>query len=129
LLVSEPHSVTQRAVLMEDSDMVVWWGTEVECVAALERRIREGSLSVTEGVRAYRILAELAACWVEVPASAAVRGAARRLLSSHVPRAADSLQLAAAVVVARGEATSLPFVCLDNRLLLAAVREGFPVLP
>lgn len=46
----------------------------------------------------------------------------------HPLRAADSLQLAAAIVVADGAPRALPFVTLDDRLALAADKEGFPVL-
>ena len=54
--------------------------------------------------------------------------AAQRLLRVHPLRAADALQLAAAVVAADGEPGSMPFVTLDDRLALAAQREGFPVV-
>ena len=52
-----------------------------------------------------------------------------RLVRAHDLRAADALQLAAAVDLrGRGETTP-PFVTLDERLAFAAAREGFPVLP
>jgi uncharacterized protein len=43
----------------------------------------------------------------------------------HPLRAADALQLAAAVVAAERDPPSLEFVSLDDRLLEAASREGF----
>jgi hypothetical protein len=43
-------------------------------------------------------------------------------------RAADSLQLAAALVFADGEPRHVPVVCLDARLSAAARREGFTVV-
>jgi predicted nucleic acid-binding protein len=45
----------------------------------------------------------------------------------HILRAADALQLAAAVVVAEGLPSSLDIVTLDERLAAAARREGFTV--
>lgn len=57
-----------------------------------------------------------------------VRERARRLLESHPLRAADALQLAAALIASEEEPKDLPFVTLDRRLALAAEKEGFKVL-
>jgi hypothetical protein len=46
----------------------------------------------------------------------------------HPLRAADSLQLAAAIIAAEREPTTLEFVSLDDRLGEAASREGFRVV-
>jgi predicted nucleic acid-binding protein len=46
----------------------------------------------------------------------------------HPLRAADALQLGAAIVAAEGDPSSLELVTLDHRLAEAAQREGFPVL-
>lgn len=54
---------------------------------------------------------------------------ALRLLASHPLRAADALQLAAALVWARGQPGGHEIVCLDDRLASAALLEGFTVLP
>ena len=54
---------------------------------------------------------------------------AQRLLRLHPLRAADALQLAAAVVASEHEPRSLDFVCLDERLAAAASREGFRPTP
>ena len=47
----------------------------------------------------------------------------------HPLRAADALQLAAALLWTEGAAMGSQFVCLDQNLREAAVREGFTVLP
>ena len=78
--------------------------------------------------RANQRLRRAAEGWAEVPATDAVRAAARRLLGVHALRAADALQLAAATVAAEGEPGSLEVVTLDDRLAEAAEREGFVVL-
>ncbi len=59
----------------------------------------------------------------------AVKARAKRLLNVHPLRAADSLQLAAALIAADDQPSSRSFVCLDQRLADAAKREGFTVLP
>lgn len=58
-----------------------------------------------------------------------VRARAKRLLSVHALRAADSLQLGAALTAVEDEPFGWGFVCLDERLSEAASREGFRVLP
>jgi hypothetical protein len=57
-----------------------------------------------------------------------VRAMAVRLLRLHPLRSADGLQLAAAIVAAEHEPSSLEFVGLDERLNEAASREGFRVV-
>jgi len=47
----------------------------------------------------------------------------------HELRAADAFQLAAALAAAEGSPSTLELVTLDDRLALAARREGFTVLP
>ncbi len=111
----------------EDPVMCVWWATEIECVSALSRLEREGALTEAAITAALERLDLLAEGWNEVQATAALRGAARRLLRVHALRAADALQLAAAVVVAEGLPASLAVVTLDERLATAARREGFAV--
>jgi len=56
------------------------------------------------------------------------RRAARRLLRVHPLRVADALQLAAALVGCEGNPATLEIVSLDDRLIDAARREGFPVV-
>jgi hypothetical protein len=54
---------------------------------------------------------------------------ALRLLRNHPLRAADALQLAAALIASEETPQTLEFICLDDRLALAARREGFTVIP
>ncbi len=128
LVVDEPTRAALLALLEQDSRMLVWWGTPVECASALARREREGALALAEATGALERLRALGATWHEVLPSEAVRTTAQRLLRVHPLRAADSLQLAAAIVAAEGESATLEFVGLDQRLNDAATREGFRVL-
>jgi predicted nucleic acid-binding protein len=64
-----------------------------------------------------------------VPPTEEVRRRARRLLAVHSLRAADALQLAAALVFCEDEPGRADFACLDDRLRGAASKEGFRVLP
>ena len=108
--------------------MVVWWSTGVECVSAIARREREGLLTAADVIAATATLAALARAWGEIQAGDELRQAAIRLLRVHPLRAADALQLAAAITAADDDPRTLPFVTLDDRLARAAEREGFPVV-
>jgi hypothetical protein len=56
-----------------------------------------------------------------------VKALAVRLLRVHRLRAADALQLAAALAWADGSPQSRTLLTLDDRLATAAEREGFAV--
>lgn len=128
LLVAERDSDATLALLERDPGMVVWWGTTIECVSAIARREREGALKGRAASAAIARLDAVAASWEEVVPTEPLRSAARRLLRVHALRAADALQLAAAIVAAEHEPRSLEFACLDERLNAAANREGFRVV-
>lgn len=128
LLVHEAPSETLLEMLEHDSSMLVWWGSVVECASAIARRQRDGSLHSTDAGTALARLQALAGAWLEVVPSNAVREHAQRALRLHPLRAADSLQLAAALVAAEHQPATLAFVCLDERLGEAAAREGFEVI-
>lgn len=128
LLVDEPTSEGARAALVDDPNIVVWWSATVECVSAVGRRERVEPASGAQAARAYSTLQRLAGEWTEMPPTEQLRDDARRLVRVHDLRAADAFQLAAARIAADGDPDSLPFVTLDDRLALAASREGFPIL-
>ncbi|RPI76091.1 MAG: PIN domain-containing protein [Desulfobacteraceae bacterium] len=129
LCLNEPASVQAGEILKIDEDMVVWWSTRIECLSALERRRREGALQVKTLMNARTILFALATAWSEVLPGERVRQRAERLLAVHPLRAADALQLAAALIWAEETPQDLEFVCLDKNLREGALREGFTALP
>jgi len=111
-----------------DQPMVVWWGTIVEATSAIARRERSGTLSVEVVSDSLALLGDMSRRWIEVPASDALCRIAQRVVRTHVLRAADSLQLAAALTAAGGQPGDLEFVCRDTRLTEAASREGLAVI-
>ena len=117
-----------RELADDGTPLAVWWATRVECYSAIARRIR---LAPADGPQAERAMATLriaSTAWLEIPPSERLRDDAGRLVRIHDLRAADAFQLAAARVVSDDHPETLPFVTLDDRLALAASREGFPVL-
>ena len=129
LCLKESASEAAKGLLKGDEDVVVWWTTGVECLSALSRRQREKTLPSGDGLKAKTILSALATAWSEVQPTEMVRQRAERLLSIHPLRAADALQLAAALIWAQESPQGLEFVCLDQNLRDAALREGFSILP
>jgi predicted nucleic acid-binding protein len=129
LLVRDVVTPVMTSLLQDDPEIVAWWGTPVECVSALARRQRESRLTQQALVQAVSRLHVLQEVWNEVEPAEIVRETAERLLRVHPLRAADSLQLAAALVLTGHRPSQLPFVCRDERLSDAAEREGFTVLP
>ncbi len=129
LCLEEQFSESVRLLAQKDEEIVVWWGTPVECCSAYARLRREHKISM-DAERALRIrLNILAETWDEISASDEVRTVSCRLLLKHPLRAADSLQLAAAIIWTGNRPEGFEFVCLDSRLREAVQAEGFTVLP
>jgi predicted nucleic acid-binding protein len=129
LCVDEPASAQMRSVLRADTAIVVWWSTRIECLSGLLRRSREGSVSGAGLAQSRGLLRALADSWIEVVPSEAVRTNAERLLAVHALRAADAMQLAAAIVWRGDGPPEAQLLSFDARLRDAAAREGFDVIP
>ncbi len=128
LVVREATSRTARGWLEEDPAVVTWCWTSVELVSAVERRFREDLISRQQRRICLDAFSELSEAWDEVTDMMAVRARSRSLLARHALRAADAAQLGAALLVAENDAAALTFICLDERLSIAAEREGLRVL-
>lgn len=119
--------------LVEEIDkadhVLVWWGTGIECVSAIARLRRSNELDDAAFNLVMTRLDTIESNWLEVPPIDELRDVARRVLFAHTLRAADALQLAAALFAAGDRIGDLAFVCLDQRLCEAARKEGFSVLP
>lgn len=118
-----------KETLSADPELVLWWGTKVEAVSAVSRLRRAGQLEEADVARLLRETGGLTDAAFEVQPTEEVRAAACRLLRVHELRAADALQLAAALVWTEHSPAGAGFVCIDRRLRQAADREGFEVLP
>jgi uncharacterized protein len=128
LLIAEASTRRLQALAASDPDILVWWGSEVECVSALARLERNAVLEARAAALASERLKQLAAGWHEVEPSDIVREVATRFLRVHPLRAADALQLAAAFVAAEQRPASLTVITLDDRLAGAARKEGFAMI-
>lgn len=124
LLATEERTEAVERTHAADDAIVTWWGTSVECESALARRERQGH----QADRGRDLHAMLAASWREVAPSEELRRLARRLVRTHALRAADALQLAAALTASDGDPGALEFLTYDTRLADAAKKEGFRVV-
>jgi hypothetical protein len=107
---------------------VVWWVTTVEIHSAIARLHRSGELNDAGRQAALDRLSVLSRSWREVLPSDKLRSQAGVLLDTYSLRAADSLQLAAAMIWCQQRPALRRFVSSDGRLCQAAARAGFAVV-
>lgn len=128
LILEQARSADMVQVLDQDSSIVTWWGSSVECCSALMRLMREGTLPHKDVLSAENRLRLLRQAWDDVLPGETLRRTSERLLRVHPLRAGDALQLAAALMACEHDPERLKMVCLDTRLAEAARIEGFSVL-
>jgi predicted nucleic acid-binding protein len=127
LLVLEAQTTWALDLLRSDSVGITWELSRVEVHSALARSHRAGRLGTADLSAARNRASLLFSSMSQVITLDLVADRALRVLGLHALRAADALQLAAALVASRERPPDLPFVTLDERLAEAATREGFPV--
>jgi uncharacterized protein len=127
-MLEEPASVACRRALRADPVMAVWALTRTEVVSAIRRRERAGDLDTAGTATALSRIETRAARWTEVDALDHVRQRAERLLGVHALRAADALQLGAALALFDDRPRGRFFLTRDAELGGAAGREGFSVI-
>jgi len=125
----EEGTTDSMRTLARATRIVTWGLSQVEVASAIERRTREGALGEAQREIALQGLSTLARAWTEVTALTTVRDHALHVLARHPLRAADAMQLAAALVASSERPAGHEFVCSDERLRAAARREGFRILP
>lgn len=129
LVIEQPASAATDTWLAEDPDLAVWTLTAIEVSSALRRLVREKRLREPEAQAAETRVDQLLKISHVVVDLEAVKAQARRLLRLHALRAADALQLGAAMEWANGRPTGRVLYTLDKSLARAAEREGFDVAP
>ena len=127
LLVHEEATELRRGQLAEDPQVLTWWASRVECASVLNRLLREGVLNSDTLEKLLGDLETFSSAWIEIQPTPRLRLRALRLLRLHPLRAADALQLAAAMIGSGEEPPTLPFLCSAPGLNEAARKEGFPL--
>ncbi len=120
------QSITPRAVaLYKIHDAVVWWATQVEIASAVARLLRMQELDSGEWTKARKLAKRLASSWFVIQPSDALRARSIELVERYDLRAADSLQLAAALEWCEGAPEGHVFLTIDQKLREAALLNGF----
>jgi len=129
LVIAQPTSRTVDQWFEGDAAIAVWTLTPVEISSAIQRLVRDGAIAEGAADQAEQRASELVeSCHVIIDVED-VKQQARRLLRLHPLRAADALQLAAAVEWCAGRPAGRILHTLDARLAAAGRREGFDVPP
>jgi len=119
---------TERATKYFDSHGVaVWWSTHVEIISVLARLLRMGEIDEDEFRVGKQLALTIATNWVSITPSAKIAAGACSLLELYPLRAADALQLAAALEWSEDKPKGRVFLCFDQRLREAATFSGFTV--
>ena len=135
--VRERGSELMAELTSEDADhgLAICAITQVEFHSVISRRRREGDLDNDEVKRAAeRFDNHFRNVFERCPVDDRTLNLASVIVSRHVLRASDAIQLAACLTLIddltlSGEARgALTFVCADRRLLIAARSEGLTVL-
>jgi uncharacterized protein len=129
LFVAQQATAAVRELLASDPQVLAWTLSDVEIRSALARMERQGALELS---RSRDVALRVERFWESVHVVTlidVVKARAKRLLGVHALKAADALQLGAALAAASDDPSGLELVCLDERLCDAARREGFSVTP
>ena len=127
-----PLCVTQKqteqaTAFFANHGVVVWWSTSVEIISGLTRLLRMSEIDDDDFLAGKQLAETIATTWTQVQPSAKIAARACLLLELHPLRAADALQLAAALEWCEGNPQGKIFLSFDQRLREAATLAGFTV--
>jgi predicted nucleic acid-binding protein len=120
------QSITPKAIsLFQVHDVVVWWTAPVEIASALSRLLRMKHIDRSDCAKARKLARVIGDFWSVIQPSDALRRKAMQLVERYDLRAADSLQLAAALEWCEDVPHGRVFLTADERLRQAALLSGF----
>ena len=124
LVTKEEQTARMQQVMASDQNVAVSFITPVELTSTIWRRGRR--YDHTSFRRSLFKIAEIESNWTLIDDLEPLIKTARQLITKHVLRSGDAIQLAAALLLAGEHPEDLPFVSLDRDLTRAAGEEGFP---
>lgn len=120
------QGATPRAVIhFKNYGVTVWWATPVEINAAFARLVRMKQMSSSGLLSAQHAAEKLASSWEVIRPTNSIRTRAIDLAMKFDLRAADSLQLAAALEWCHDQPRGEVFLSADHKLRHAALAVGF----
>lgn len=122
---SEPRSSAVAHLWRQYEQKIVWWGSIVELYSALARLEREKIIVAKQRTAAEKRISRISQTWFTVAPIERVRELAQTFPATFELKAADSLQLAAALVAVREKPNKQEFITGDVKLSVAAASAGF----
>jgi len=120
------QGITPRAIeLYKSYHPIVWWATPVEIASALARLVRMKQLDSADWMKARKLAKSLADSWSLIQPSNVLRSKAIEVVERYDLRAADALQLAAALTWREDAPPGRVFLTADQELREAARLSGF----
>lgn len=127
LCINEPRSILAGRLWKQFPKKFVWWETSVEICSALERLERETKISPAQRLRAEKRLQTLEKAWIEIQPISRIKELAKTFPVQYKLKAADSLQLAAALIWCKEKPKGKNFVSGDEKLINVAESVGFTI--
>jgi uncharacterized protein len=127
LCTNEPRSVLAGRLWKIFPQKFVWWETSVEICSALARINRENKITTQQRLNAEKRLVILESIWVEIQPTSKIKELARTFPHPHNMKAADSLQLASALIWCNEKPKGKDFVSGDEHLIKVAQTIGFTI--
>lgn len=118
---STPHAKQ----IFENYSIVIWWAAPVEIAGALARLLRMKKINSQEYSESRKLAGEMSSLWSTIRPSDSLRTRATRVVEHYDLRAADALQLAAALEWCGDQPQGRMFLTVDRRLRQAATLTGF----
>jgi predicted nucleic acid-binding protein len=125
LCTNEPRSIAAGRLWKRFPEKFVWWETSVEISSALARLERENKISLAQRQKAEKRLETLETIWQEIQPVARIKELAGTFPALYALKAADSLQLASALVWCKENPKNKDFVSGDEKLIKTAAAVGF----
>ena len=127
LCTNEPRSILAGRLWKQFPEKFVWWETSVEICSALARLERENKILPQQRIKAEKRLEILEKVWTEIQPESRIKELARTFPAKYKMKAADSLQLAAALAWCKEQPKGKDFVSGDEKLIKVAESVGFTI--
>jgi predicted nucleic acid-binding protein len=117
LCTNEPRSINAGKLWKQFTQKFVWWESSIEISSALARLERENKISMQQRLKAEKRLEILETVWVEIQPEVRIKELAKTFPVKYRMKAADSLQLASAMIWCREQPKGKDFVSGDKKLI------------
>jgi uncharacterized protein len=125
LCTNESRSILAGRLWKMFSQKFVWWETSIEICSALARINRENKITIQQRLNAEKRLEILENIWIEIQPNSRIKQLAKTFPAQYNMKAADSVQLASALIWCNEKPKGKDFVSGDEHLVKVAQTAGF----